>query len=325
MHKLLLITLVTLVLGSVLARGREWSGLTLLNQGYVALNQALANQDKRSAVSASNIFLASVNQAPSAIDRGWRGFGFSQLAQGETDQAVSAWREIEDFDRELALWGRQAERRRVWQEAAKYYALARGLNPADSLHSYNEARMHELLDSWATAETLYRQAIETAEPDARLLSEYFSGAARMTRRSDNAQIGQVLFLYDQAVQADQFADQLSQARTLYERSQILRELGRQNEAREDLSKVISLQPNNYWAHVDLGRLEWESDRRGEVAETLLLKAIELNPEEKWAYRHLAEVYNATGDAEGADRMLREVYRLDPNDEAALRHLGADSD
>jgi Tfp pilus assembly protein PilF len=72
--------------------------------------------------------------------------------------------------------------------------------------------------------------------------------------------------------------------------------------------------------VQLGLLLWELDHDRIAAEQLLQTAIQLDETNKWAYRHLGQIYKATGRMDKATAMYQKVLALDPRDEVAAAFL-----
>lgn len=104
--------------------------------------------------------------------------------------------------------------------------------------------------------------------------------------------------------------------------------------------MVEYKRGNYWGAVDsflwatrlnpgsglyalyVGRCLQHMPRRVEEAEDYFLKAIKLESFNLEHYLDLGRYYNRVGEKEKADDAFREVLKLDPKNDAALRALGA---
>lgn len=96
----------------------------------------------------------------------------------------------------------------------------------------------------------------------------------------------------------------------------MRALGRPAEARDEFALVVAEQPDNYWAIVNLAQLLWQVDGDSVAAEKLYRTALGLEPDNKWGYLFLAELFAAQGQNEQARPLFERVLELDPTDVAA---------
>lgn len=314
-------TILFLIIVCVVAlRVSEWADVGQLNVGLAQVNFASNDEGSFDTTEAVKILQrASAGDNPVA-NRAWWGLGLLHMQEGETREAVAAWRNIDDIYLEMDTWAKQYERARDWETASIYYGLAAELHPTQARYKYDQARMLESLEEWQSAEDLYQQALDEAGPNEPHISDYSFALARMVRLSDRPDSVHIIALLDQAISEDQFSDDRLRLRALYMRGQTLFEDGQFELARQDLETVTRLQPGNYWAHVDLGRAIWAYNQDKSRAEQYLLMAVAIDPGEKWAYRHLATLYEDTGQIEAATDMMSRVLELDSEDEAAQRFL-----
>jgi tetratricopeptide (TPR) repeat protein len=94
------------------------------------------------------------------------------------------------------------------------------------------------------------------------------------------------------------------------------------EALADYEWVVEHKPQHYQALVHAGALCWQLEQDAQTAEILLTRAARLVPDNKWSYRTLAQIYEATGRTARALQMYRQVLRVDPQDALALQQLKA---
>ncbi|RMF29597.1 MAG: tetratricopeptide repeat protein [Chloroflexi bacterium] len=152
-------------------------------------------------------------------------------------------------------------------------------------------------------------------------SLYFHiGWLLQTSRAGSPFLDTILGLYEAALAADRFVGHWERVGTHYSRGDVLRRMGRLQEAIEEFRWVVKERPEHYWGNVWLGVVLWQADGDVEEAEKYLRQAIALKPEVKWAYRWLGEIYQKTGRWEEAEAVYRQVLEIDPQDQAALQFL-----
>ena len=127
--------------------------------------------------------------------------------------------------------------------------------------------------------------------------------------------GTVLGLVDAALAAN--PDNLVAARM---RAETLLLLGRDEEAREGLRRVLAARPDDALAHRTLGMLH---HRRREFTEAIALyrRSLAIDPDQVDTHNNLGAALAETGDLEGAAREFEAVLRLRPGDADATRNLG----
>ncbi|MDH7488796.1 MAG: tetratricopeptide repeat protein [Anaerolineae bacterium] len=210
----------------------------------------------------------------------YRGLGFVRWEQGAREEAGAEWMRGGVPAADFVRAGRQAQQAGNTARARDWYERAMFTEPDASEHYVRLAILYESDEEWETALSLYERALSVAS---------FSSVA-MERR---AHLG---------------------------RANTLRNLGRAAETLPDYEWLVANAPDYYWGYVRLGDLVWKEQGDAARAERLLLQAVDLDPNNKWAYRSLAALYEETGRLADAEAMFRKVLELDPDDATAARGL-----
>lgn len=160
----------------------------------------------------------------------------------------------------------------------------------------------------------YRRAM-AAWPD---VGDPYVGAAGLYERDKDWETA--LALYERALAVDSFYSSWMERRAHQGRGDILRQLGRLEEALAEYEWIVAHAPDYYWGYTHLAELAWEVQGDAQRAERLYQQAIALDASIKWAYRGLATLYEQTGRLQDAEAAYRKVLELDPNDEVARSGL-----
>ncbi len=98
-------------------------------------------------------------------------------------------------------------------------------------------------------------------------------------------------------------------------------IGHLDQAVYHLDEAIKLSPNNEAAHLTLGDVYFA---RGESERALAAyqRCLDINPDNSHAYFNAAILYKELKDYPNAEQMLRQAARLEPNNLAIQRQLGA---
>jgi tetratricopeptide (TPR) repeat protein len=144
--------------------------------------------------------------------------------------------------------------------------------------------------------------------------------AEIAKRAEPLDWTEVRLLYDRALDQGEFTEEREEFQARMGRAEASDNLRHFNAALEDYRWVADHQPRNYWANLHTGRLIWQIEQDGTLAERHLRQAIERDPSEKWGYRVLAQVLAQTGQEERAIELYQTILTLDPNDAAAQERL-----
>ena len=92
------------------------------------------------------------------------------------------------------------------------------------------------------------------------------------------------------------------------------------EREEMYKKAIQINPENYWAYIELGR-HYRKQGQFLKAEEILKKAIQINPEDYWAYLELGRCYRKQKQYANAEEILKKAIQINPENYWAYVFLG----
>ncbi|MCI0395835.1 MAG: tetratricopeptide repeat protein [Chloroflexi bacterium] len=259
-----------------------------------------------------------------------RGLGFALVTQGRENDALLVWRSSSGMPAELMTWGFQAWKEGEYQEAADWLERAAGAAPSLGDPWYYLGMLYEETGRPEQATEAYSQGRERLQLLAVGRSEFYFRLGQLAKQkgqSSNWLTSRDLFtqaaaFYAQAISLNAFSEPSSEAITHFDLADVLNRLGRDREALAEYEWVLAHEPQNYWANVRLGLLVWELDGDSTKAETLLLRALAVEEDKKWAYQYLGQLYLATGRQAEAVEMYRHVLALDPRDVGAQESLNS---
>ena len=79
---------------------------------------------------------------------------------------------------------------------------------------------------------------------------------------------------------------------------------------KEYKRLLELNPENYAACIDLGRL-YRQNLKYRQAEEILKQAIEINPQRDWAFLELGWCYSQQGKYDQAEEMLKKAIQINP--------------
>lgn len=120
--------------------------------------------------------------------------------------------------------------------------------------------------------------------------------------------------------AESLAAQPEQPELLYESALLAEKLGRHDVLEANLRKLIHLKPEHAHAYNALGYSFVERNQRLAEAEQLIVKALQLSPEDPFIIDSMGWVLYRKGDNAGALTQLQRAYAIRPDPEIAA-HLG----
>lgn len=206
--------------------------------------------------------------------------------------------------------GQIAEDRQAYDEAVGYY---RQVASGDQFATA-QIRTAQLLikqgGSLAVAQE-HLQASAKRYPPAQ--TQFVVAEAQLLR--DAGRDEEALALLDQVN-----AKQPDQAEVLYDAALLAEKLGRMNIVEANLRRVIELRPDNAHAYNALGYSLAERGIRLDEARQLIVKALELAPEDPFIMDSMGWVLFRQGDLQGALTFLEKAYAIKKDAEIAA-HLG----
>lgn len=120
--------------------------------------------------------------------------------------------------------------------------------------------------------------------------------------------------------ADNLAEQPEQPELLYESALLAEKLGRHDVLESNLRKLIRIKPDHAHAYNALGYSLAERNQRLAEAEQLIVKALQLSPDDPFILDSMGWVLFRKGDNAGALAQLQRAYSIRPDPEIAA-HLG----
>lgn len=287
------------------------------NIGYLALNQSLATADNTSASSTVGrargvAALRRATERQPANTSNWRALGYLYLLNGDEGSAVAAWQQAGNMLPELLFKAQHADQVGRSDEAHEWYRRLPLVAPDDPAAWLELGMFYERAGDWTAAVAAHESGVLQAAAN----SDLFFHLALAQRRAEPPDWATILDLSDRALATDAFLHDWSRWRSHHLRAEALRALGRPAEARDEFALVVAEQPDNYWAIVNLAQLLWQVDGDSVAAEKLYRTALGLEPDNKWGYLFLAELFAAQGQNEQARPLFERVLELDPTDVAA---------
>ncbi|HET8666826.1 MAG TPA: tetratricopeptide repeat protein [Terriglobales bacterium] len=247
--------------------------------------------------------------------RAWFDLGFVLNAQGNTAEAVDAYKKSiaansTIFESNLNL-GRLLAKAGD-SEAEKYLRAATQLKPSSPRPE----------QEWARAWLLLGHVLEKSNPNGAV--EAFRAASKFAPRDPEPHISAATILESQKQFAAAEAE-YKQAASIDPKSSdamaglvnVYTSTGRLSEAEPALRKYVALDPQNANAHIQLGRV-LATLGRTEDAVTELQAGLQLSPNNPAATRALASLLIESNKSGEAEMMLRPLVEQNPND-AVLRH------
>lgn len=301
--------------------GSRLSSVVWTNLAYLRLNADSQPDAASEATAAGQAFERALGDAP-ANDRALRGLGLALLNEGRQDAAIRIWSDHEQIGAELARWGQRAARSGDHQQALEWYELALAIMPDIADYRYRAGLAAMADGKLDVANSHLNAALDAGRLQTIGRSDILLQLGILAQREGTAGAADLVQRYSAAIEAVDFSNEQDEVQAHFRRAEALRVANELAEALEDYRWVAQRQPNNYWAHTHGGLLAWIVDRDLVSAEAYLLQAIETEPDQKWAYRNLGEVYVGAGRYEEAARQLERVLAIDSDDELAASLLRA---
>jgi len=251
-----------------------------------------------------------------------RALGWALAAQGREAEAVAEWRAggftLEDF----IARGDEARTASDYDEAIAWYGRAARLEPDSGDPWYYTGLAYEGLKQWEDALGAYDQACEAvAFATVRKSNLYYRMGIIYQGRLEPPQTDAALAAYSSAIELDDFGTDQEAADCHYKRGDILRWTGAEPDAyMAECQLALKLDPNHAGAHILLGVGRYLVYGDLAMAESDIRRALELAPENEWAYYHLGEIYRLEGRVDDARMMFRQALDINQEFKAARRGL-----
>jgi tetratricopeptide (TPR) repeat protein len=234
--------------------------------------------------------------------------------------ASRAWKAAGYTASDLIELGIEAHRMEQYEDALAWYRRATLIAPASGDGWYHQGLAYEQMERWEQALQAFQKALSKSTMSIAKSSAYYHSGWLLCCRTHPPRLEEALAALSAALEKRQFASPGEAVRAHYHRAQVLRELGRGREAIEEYERVIAHSPDHYGAMTYLGTLHWQVYGDAARAAQYLERAIDLRPQDKWAYRELVQLYLETGRDAEAINLCHRLLSLDREDEWARSHL-----
>ncbi len=302
-----------------------------INVAYYWLNQAAADtiEPLQAGANAEKWLVTAVGDTPHLDSTIWRGLGYAHLWQEEERPALEDWQKASynlDMVAEMHHWAALNMAQGQTDAARQWYERAISLDGDKADTWYFAARFLEDIGETATAIDYYQTGYATGQFEQVGVSDL---ALRLGRIAYLAEAwADSDYWLNLALAEDDFRQSDRTWEAHYTRGESWRLRGDLATAAPDFEWVVAHRPNHYWAHIRLAQVRWLVEAVPDAAEALLQQAINIDPDQKWAYKILGDLYRERGQLEAAMAMYRLALEQDPADQLiqhALQELEKDAD
>jgi tetratricopeptide (TPR) repeat protein len=237
---------------------------------------------------------------------------------------VGKWQEIGVSALDFIRTGETARSAQQYEDALRWFRWAELLIPGRGDPWYYTGLVYEDQERWAEALDAYRHGLELGgfRYAHRSSLSYRSGLIyqwRLEPRQANA----ALAAYETALKANKFGSTWEKADCHYRRGEILWWQGADpDEYIAEYERAIELNPDFVSAHILLGVALYSRDQDATRAEASIRHALELSPQNKWAYYYLGDIYYQEGRVKEAAAMYQRALALDQDFQEAQRRLAS---
>ncbi len=246
----------------------------------------------------------------------WFDLGFTENGLGKTNDSIAAYRKSvaakpDVFESNLNLGIQLAKTGQP--DAEQYLRAATGLTPTSRV-AEGQAR------AWISL----AHVLEKTRPEDAIAA--YEQAAKLQSKNPEPLLSAGLLLenenkfadaerqYKQALALDPSSDALTALANLYMRGR------RFPEAEQYLRRLVSAQPENGAAHIQLGRV-LAAEGKNDAAVAELQVGARFAPADVSVRRDLADLYTTLGDNDRAEPLYRSLVTSSPNDPELHRSLG----
>jgi tetratricopeptide (TPR) repeat protein len=329
LHKWRLMSISLFTVIFLLVYGPSFLAYASVNTSYILLNRSMATADVAAPASTLKALEQAARKNPKVDSAIWRALGHVYALQNNESEAISAWKKAQNkinIVEEMYHWASVSEQQGDAQGAWQWYERAIALASQTADTWYFAAQFLEEEGDVERATSYYHNGLNTGRFHEVGVSDI---ALRLGRLAFTAQAwADSDHWLNLALAASDFrlADRAWEAH--YIRGESWRLRGDLATAVPDYQWVVDHHPNHYWAHIRLAQVRWLEEANPGEAEALLLRALDINPDQKWAYKILGDLYLDQQRPQAAGEMYRLALARDPDDKIiqhALQKLEQDVD
>jgi tetratricopeptide (TPR) repeat protein len=233
----------------------------------------------------------------------------SDWATAEDNFRKLLGRDFAEIDTVRLYLGQIAEERKQFDDALRWYAE---VAPGEQ-YLAAQLRIAQLLAKQGKLDAGRRHLQEARTEGSASRIQLLLAESQLLR--DAGKTGEAYELL-----ADNLATQPEQPELLYESALLAEKLGRHDVLEANLRKLIRIKPDHAHAYNALGYSFAERNLRLGEAEQLIVKALELAPDDPFIIDSMGWVLFRKGDNAGALTQLQRAYSIRPDPEIAA-HLG----
>jgi tetratricopeptide (TPR) repeat protein len=205
-----------------------------------------------------------------------------------------------------------------WEKALQSFEQASKRAPDNRDIWYELGQVYTARQEWGSALQAYKRGARATTGQMKASDFFF--AMGVTRQIYLNDLDGAWDAYQQALKLDDFsATAGNKLETFVWRGTILQAQQRWDQAVQDYERAVALFPQDFRLRLGLAQSLWPLGRH-EPAKASALRATELQPKDKTAFRWLADVYAAEGNVANARKMYTQVLALDPQDTSARQAL-----
>jgi tetratricopeptide (TPR) repeat protein len=223
---------------------------------------------------------------------------------------------------EFVAAGEVARKAEHYDAALTWYEWAMQLDPDLGDPWYCVGLIDEERQQWAQALAAYERAIALdCFHWVGKSNTYYRAGMLYELHLGEPQIESALAAYKAALDRDDFSTTWEAADCHYRQGMLLmRQDADAAEYTAEFRQAITLAPGYVWAHIQLARAVYAEDRDAILAEVELLRAVELDSQNEWAYYYLGQVYQQEGRTDRAEGMYEQALAVAPGFREAQTQL-----
>ena len=237
---------------------------------------------------------------------------------------VGNWRELGVSAEDLIRTGEGMRKAQRYKEALAWFRWAELLSPGPADALYYAGLVYEDQERWEQALDAYKRGLdEGGFRQVRRSSLYYRSGLIYQLHIEPRQLDAALAAYKAAIEANKFGGAWERADCHYRRGEVL--WWQRTDIPESIAEfglATQWNPQHVSAYILMGVVTYSYHKDKDEAEALLLKAIELAPQNQWAFYHLGEIYRQESMETEAREMYKRALALDPDFSIVQEQLAA---